>query len=69
MEGLTIGGIQKQGTTEATREKYSAMCLWDYDRDAEMWGSGCGKSLGLIDGPESHEFEYCPFCGKPLAEI
>ena len=46
-------------------------CLWipvdNYE--SNIWASQCGKEFVLEEGtPESNDFKFCVWCGKPLKE-
>ena len=44
-------------------------CVWRVDNDG-VWNSDCGQAHVFIDGtPGQNGFGFCPYCGKPMAEI
>jgi hypothetical protein len=45
------------------------VCEWKDDDDGSWW-TACGEGWNFIDGgPMGNGMKYCPFCGKPLAEV
>ena len=44
-------------------------CIWRVDHDG-VWNTDCGQAHVFIDGtPGQNSYDFCPYCGKPLAEI
>jgi len=44
-------------------------CVWCVDNDG-VWNTDCGQVHVFIDGtPGQNGFGFCPYCGKPMAEI
>ena len=44
-------------------------CVWRVDNDG-VWNTDCGQAHVFIDGtPGQNNYGFCPYCGKPLAEI
>ena len=44
-------------------------CQWKDDSDGAWWTS-CGEGWLFTDGgPSGNGMNYCPFCGKPLADV
>ncbi len=45
-------------------------CVWVYNDVGGFWASQCGKSSVMTKNyPKNEEFEYCPFCGRPLCGL
>jgi hypothetical protein len=42
-------------------------CTWVESEGVlgEVWESGCGET-GIDVQPDDNNFNYCPFCGKPI---
>jgi len=44
-------------------------CVWNDDEDGNWWTT-CGEGWCFTDGgPIGNGMNYCPFCGKTLAEV
>ena len=48
-------------------DKLKEPCEWGYDDSGEYWKTGCEELFTfLADGPLENNFEFCPYCGKPI---
>lgn len=44
-------------------------CTWEPDDDG-VWNTSCGNAFVFNDdGPDANGFKFCPYCGKPLAQV
>jgi hypothetical protein len=42
-------------------------CQWTISND--YWETACGEAFEFTEGtPIENDFNYCPYCGKPLTE-
>ena len=54
--------------------KGDVFCVWSEEYYGDYgcyWTTECGNSFEFTDGgkPSGNEFGYCPYCGKPIAEL
>ena len=56
-------------SSNAGSHRQEVRCVWRVDNDG-VWNSDCGQAHVFIDGtPGQNGFGFCPYCGKPMAEI
>lgn len=43
-------------------------CYWKYVRKGDKYETECGKVYDLYEDipDQSQDFEFCPYCGKPI---
>lgn len=45
-----------------------ADCTWQQNAD-DCYETTCGRTFSFWSGgPNKHEFEFCPFCGRQVQE-
>ena len=53
-----------------TQEEVEAVIFCRWDLVEEAYETECGHAFFFDEGSvEENEFEYCPFCGKTIAEF
>ena len=47
----------------------TASCAWTQDFENGYWETACNNAFDFDDGgPRDNGFNFCPYCGAPLAE-
>ena len=51
-------------------KKLSEMsCVW-WEEEEQHWHTECDNDFYIVDGsPHGNDMQFCPFCGKLLAEM
>lgn len=45
-------------------------CLWTRDDQECCWETTCKNAFVILSGgPEDNNFNFCPYCGKPIHEV
>lgn len=67
---LAKAAILISEAAQRPRELDKPDCVWTFDEDQGMYGTGCGESWMFSEEPRlaEHSVKFCPFCGGAVKE-